>query len=83
MKTLIKKKWNSRYVRFAISQNRSAGNQLAHDKAKPGACMVDYILWINARWSEFAEASGLTRDQCRLKHSEFDAWLAIQYPGEV
>lgn len=71
--------WNPRFVAYASAHGRSPDEQLEHDRSEyPSARAMPFMLWIQARWSEFDLARGVRPGGSHgpQEHAAFDAWLA-------
>ena len=76
--------WNPRYLVYAKCQGvPDPDAMLAKDEERyPGGKMCGFILWIDAKWSEWATVTGHPRSKDRNApiwpddHVVFDAWLA-------
>lgn len=71
---------NPRYLAYARAHGRRHGEQLrADDEAWPGGCMAGFILWVQRRWQEWAQAEGHeTAEAARAlpdADERFDRWL--------
>lgn len=70
--------YQPRYLAYCAVQGRAPEAQLAHDKdAWPGGSMAGFILWINARWTEWNALTGWPSGEThgKTQHEEFDLWL--------
>lgn len=69
---------NPYYVAYAKAHNRTAEQQLAHDrKAWSGGCMCGFILWIAAQKRLFWERFGTTKMLDRHTICDHKAWGAF------
>ena len=71
---------NPRYLAYCVAHGEpSPDAMLERDRVRfAGGLMVGYIVWINARWSEWRRLVGL-REYDALgdtAHASFDRWLA-------
>lgn len=83
--TVDGKEWNPRYVAYARSHGHGPEQMLAADrKAHPGACMMEFIFWVQRAWREWEPDEGKLRyAQVRPERvAEFDAWLAEKVERE-
>lgn len=58
----VPKGWNPRYVAYAQAHGRTPEEQGAHDEeAWPGGKACGFMLWMNARWTEWCALKGYRR----------------------
>ncbi len=81
------KEFNPRFVAFAQARGQTPDEALAAAKARRTGGMMDFILWINAKWCEWRRLNKRERFS-RLSpddHAAFDAWLnaSITQPMQV
>lgn len=72
------RKYNPRYTAYARFHGKTEEEMLAHDKARfPGACMVEFMLWIQNKWREWKKENNLSNQHILSKknHKKFDEWL--------
>lgn len=88
--------WNPRYLAYARAEGEPDPDaMLARDRERyPGGSMCGFMLWIQARWREWAATLTLPRaatrwgtDEpdhrrallCGYTHDDFDRWLNETY----
>lgn len=73
-------RWNPRYVAYAKAHGRTPEEMGAHDEAaRPTACMLEFILWNDARIAEWCKERGYRRDGAVVgedRQADYSAWLA-------
>lgn len=69
--------WNPRYVAFAVATGMTPAARLAADRARHTGRMMEFILWIGQRWTEWGGPRPSSRS--RADHDNFDAWLQARY----
>lgn len=72
---------NPRYVAYAAAHGRTADEQLAHDKQRPGGGNMNYIAWITRRLEAWRQAHGVARFG-PVDREAFDAELAAEFGGQ-
>lgn len=77
------RRWNPRYVAYAVAHGREPEDMLEHDRAAwPGGQMVGFMLWMSRAWTVWARATGHPRERdpgaylSGADHIAFDAWLS-------
>lgn len=72
--------WNPRYLAYAAFHGHSDPEaMLAADAVKwPGGCMTGFVLWVQARWWQWASATGRADLEALTpaEHDHFTGWLA-------
>lgn len=72
--------FNPRFVAFAKARRQTPAEALAAAKSRGTGQMMEFILWINAKWSKWRALN--KREQfCPLSladHASFDQWLAAE-----
>lgn len=86
MKRYPRSRWNPRYVVYAARDGLTPKQALRRDaKLYIGGKMMGFILWIDARWTEFRALQKMGRDDPAGDdvHAAFDAWLpTVAKPSE-
>ena len=60
------RQWTPRYTAYAQAHGRSPDQMLEFDSERyPGGKMCGFILWIDAKWSEWATVTGHPRSKDR------------------
>lgn len=68
-------RWNPRYVAYASTHQSTPTEQLAADKAAwPGGCMVPFMGWVQAAWSQWRRLRSVASDSYE-RPEDFDHWL--------
>ena len=76
--------WNPRYLAYCRAHGISDPDaMLDHDNERwPGGCMCGFILWIQARWNEFDQFTGIShKSETGVQqeyHDTFDLWLNLK-----
>jgi hypothetical protein len=76
------KRWNARYVAYAIAHGRTCEAQLAHDRVRwPGGRMAGFLIWMSGAletWRRGRMAAGARigrYDSLVPYEAEIDGWL--------
>ncbi len=70
--------WNPRYLAYCVAHGEpDPDKMLTKDSARWTGCMTGYILWIQARWSEWRRLMGYKGSDplWPIDHAMFDMWL--------
>ena len=69
--------WNPRFVAYAAARGMTAEQASAECKARRTGSMMEFILWINAKWSEWRRLNKREpfSSLSPADHAAFDAWL--------
>lgn len=69
--------WNPRYLAYCRAHGNSDPEEmLARERERwPGGVMCGYLLWIDARWTEWRAEVKWSPREPMIDHGPFDRWL--------
>lgn len=77
----VNKEYQIRYVIYAAYHSRTPDEQMLYDKEKSngGAIMMEFSLWIQKKWKQYAKVADVNLDYLLPNdHENFNVWLAKQ-----